>query len=139
MQFYYGAQNILRALDEAEFWKHQETEHAGLIPIVTPNLESLYVQTLEKFGLELHDMNSEAVKYIESVTRSQGVISRELRIQMYDFIKRCLEQSERFVEFMEEMLQKSDAVHSSKPSQDVINHMIRESRYFIGIAQLVLT
>ncbi|MCL2577913.1 MAG: DUF2935 domain-containing protein [Defluviitaleaceae bacterium] len=139
MQYYYGAQNILRALDEAEFWKHQEAEHAGLIPIVTPYLETQYVQKLEQFGIELSHMNSEAVKYIQSVTRSKGALSRGLKIQMLDFIKQCVEQSQNFIELMSEMLQNSHAVRSNPPSQTVINHMIRESQYFIGIDQLILS
>jgi len=139
MRYYYGEQNILRALDEAEFWKHQEAEHAGLIPLVTPNLENQYVQKLEQFGIELGLMNAEAVKYIESVTRSNGLVSRELKMQMLNVIKSCIEQSKRFVEFMGEMLQHSHAVHSNQPSQTVINHMIRESNYFIGIDQLILS
>ena len=139
MQFYYGEQNILRALDEAEFWKHQEAEHAGLIPVVTPDLEPQYVQRLEEFGVELGLMNAEAVKYIESVTRSKGMVSRELKMQMQNVIKRCVEQSMSFSDFMKEMLQNSHAVRSNKPSMTVIHHMIRESQYFIGIDQLILS
>ena len=138
MQFYYGEQNILRALDEAEFWKHQEVEHAGLIPAVTPNLEAQYVQRLEEFGIELKNMNAEAVKYIASITRSKGRVSREVKMQMLNLIKRCVEQSKNFVEFMNGMLKNSHAVKESQISQTVIHHMIRESQYFIGIDQLIL-
>jgi len=137
MQFYYGEQNILRALDEAEFWKHQESEHAGLIPVVTPNLESEYVKGLEEFGVELKNTNTEAVKYIASITRSKGMLSRELKIQMLNFIKRCIEQSKDFIEFMNNMQKNSQAVRSNQSSQMVIHHMIRESQYFIGIDQLI--
>ena len=139
MQFYYGSQNILRALDEAEFWKHQETEHTGLIPTVTPNLEPKYVHSLEQFGIELAHMQAEAVKYIESINRAKGMISRELRGQMLEMIRQCIVQSEKFIGLMEELLQNSQAVHVNQSSQGVIKHMIRESSYFVGIAQLVLT
>jgi hypothetical protein len=139
MQYYYGAQNILRALDEAEFWKHQEAEHAGLIPVVTPNLETQYTQKLERFGLELSHMNSEAVKYTQSVNRSKGAVSRRLKIQMLDFIKQCVTQSQQFNALMGEMLQNSQAVRASAPSQTVLHHMIRESQYFIGIDQLIIS
>jgi len=138
MQYYYGEQNILRALDEAEFWKHQEAEHAGLIPLVTPNLEVQYVQRLEQLGIDLHQMNAEATKYIASITRSQGMVSYELSAQMLNFVQRCVEQSTHFVEFMTALLRHSQAVHSNPSSQEVINHMIRESQYFIGIDQLIL-
>ena len=139
MQFYYGEQNILRALDEAQFWKHQEAEHADLIPVVTPNLEPEYVQKLEQFHTELGLMNAETVKYIESVNRSRGVLSRELKAQMLNLIHKCLEQSKSFVLLLSEMLQDSHAVQENPTSRTVINHMIRESNYFIGIDRLILS
>ena len=138
MRYYYGEQNILRALDEAEFWKHQEAEHAGLIPLVTPNLEPQYVQRLEQFSVELSQMNAETVKYIQSVIRSKGMVSQELKIQMLNVIRQCVEQSKSFIETLTELLQNSNAVRSNQASQTVIRHMIRESQYFIGIAQLIL-
>ena len=138
MQYYYGEKNVHRALDEAEFWKHQEKEHAGLIPAVTPGLEPQYVQKLEQFEIELGQANAEAVKYTTSSTRSKGAVPRELRAQMLDFIKQCVEQSQNFSAFMTELLQNSKAVHTNQASQTVIHHMIRESQYFIGINQLML-
>ena len=84
-------------------------------------------------------MLAEVVKYVESVTRSRGMISRELKIQMINLIKRCIEQSESFIELLEEMLNNSHAVQSDKISQTIIYHQIRESKYFIGIDQLILS
>ena len=139
MQFYYGAQNILRALDEAEFWKHQEAEHTDLIPIVTPNLEAPYVQSLKQLGEEMVKLNEEAVKYVESINRTEGTVSPELKAQMLELIMLCVDQSQKFVGLMEGMLDNSQAVRSNPPSVAVIHHMIRESQYFIGIAQLILT
>jgi len=138
MQYYYGEQNLLRALDEAEFWKHQEAEHAGLIPVVTPNLEPQYVQKLEWFGAELSQTNAEAAKYIESITRSKGSVNRDMKAQILALIKKSVAQSQSFTDLMADMLQKSQAVRASKPSQTVIPHMIRESQYFVGIDQLIL-
>ena len=138
MQFYYGEQNIWRALDEAEFWKQQETEHAGLVPLVTPGLEPQYVQRLEQFGIELSAAHAEAVKYTASFTRSKGMVSRNIKIQMYDFIECCIDQSLGFTDLLMELLQSSHAVRANQSAQVVIRHMIRESQYFIGIAQLVV-
>jgi len=138
MQFYYGAQNILRALDEAEFWKHQEAEHTDLIPIVTPNLEPANVHTLQQFGAEMTKLNEEAMKYVESVNRAAGDIGPELKAQMLDLITICVDQSKKFIEFLEGLLNTSTAVQANPPSVAVIHHMIRESMYFVGIAQLIL-
>ena len=138
MQFYYGEQNILRALDEAEFWKLQESEHAELIPLVTPNLEPEYVTRLHQYRIAFSDMQAEAIKYIASITRSKGMVTRELKMQMMQFIKACIEQSQDFVELIDSLLTSSHAVRNNPSSQEVIRHMIRESKYFVGIAQLIL-
>ena len=138
MQYYYGEQNLLRALDEAEFWKHQEAEHTAMIPVVTTNLEPMYISRLEQLGNEIGRMHGEVVKYIESVNRSRGTESRELRMQMTNIIKQCIDQSKSFCACLEEMLQNSHAVRSNQASQMVIHHQIRESQYFIGIDQLIL-
>jgi len=139
MRYYYGEKNILRALDEAEFWKHQEAEHTDLIPVVTPNLEMQYVQRLEALGLELRQTQSEAVKFIASATRSNGVVGQELKTQMLSFVKHCVEQSKNFVAIMNELLQYSQAVRSNATAPTLLHHMIRESQYFIGIDQLIIS
>jgi len=138
MQFYYGDQNILRALDEAEFWKMQESEHADLIPLVTPTLEPEYVTLLHQYRIAFSDTQAETISYIASITRSKGMVGRELKMQMLQFIKECIEQSQSFVEFIDSLLTNSHAVKGNPSSQEVIRHMIRESRYFVGIAQLIL-
>ena len=139
MQFYYGAQNILRALDEAEFWKRQEADHADLIPVVTPNLEAEYVQGLARFAAELNKLNEEAVRYVESANRAAGATGPELDAQILELITHCVEESQNFVDYMNEMLKNSRAVRANASSVAVIHHMIRESEYFIGIATLILS
>ena len=121
-----------------EFWKLQESEHAELIPLVTPNLEPKYVAKLRQFRIAFSDMQAEATKYITSITRSKGMVSRELKVQMIPFIKACMEQSQDFTQFIGSLLSGSHAVMNNPSSQEVIRHMIRESKYFIGIAQLIL-
>ena len=63
---------------------------------------------------------------------------RELRLQMLDFIRLCIEQSQDFTALMTKLLEDSQAVRENQTSQTVIHHMIRESQYFIGIDQLML-
>ena len=138
MQFYYGSQNLLRALDEAEFWKHQESEHAGLIPIVTPGLEEEYIHRLEHFSIGFTYIGTKIVRYLESVVRSGGTIGEDICQKIVELVNECVEQSKSFVEFLLELLKNSKAVHHSTASQVVVNHMMRESQYFIGIDQLIL-
>jgi len=138
MQYYYGEQNILRALDEAQFWKLQETEHAGLVVLITPGLEPDYVQKLKQFGIEFSHMHAETTKYIMSITRSKGMVNRELKMQMLSLVKQCVEQSQSFAEFLTALLENSHAVQTSPQSQEVIRHIVREAQYFVGIDQLIL-
>ena len=138
MQYYYQEQSVSRALDEAEFWKHQEIEHTSVIQLVTPNLEENYVEGLNLFEQMFSATHAELVKYIESVTRSGGRYSNTLNNEMLQVIKAAVRQSENFVEYLTEMLRESQAVQANSASQTVINHIIRESQYFIGIDQLIL-
>lgn len=138
MQFYYGEKNLLRALDEAEFWKHQEAEHTTVIQVATPNLEIIYVEKLKKFEKEFNITYGKLVRYIQSVIRSKGDIDRELKVQILDCIRYSICQSKHFIEFLEMMLGQSKAVQKNIIAQTVINHIVRESQYFIGIEQLIL-
>jgi hypothetical protein len=96
------------------------------------------VQHLHKFRIEFSNAQAEAIKYITSITRSKGMVSRDLKMQMISFIKECVGQSESFVDFLGVLLVSSNAVKANPPSQEVIRHMIRESKYFIGIEQLII-
>ncbi len=42
---------MLRVLDEAEFWKHQESEHTVVIREIVPGLENDHVEKLKKWQL----------------------------------------------------------------------------------------
>ncbi len=139
MQYYYGEKNLLRALDEADFWMHQQVEHTQVIQAVTPNLEPEYVTKLQQYGLEFGSNHAEVVKYIESATRSKGMVSNSIKMGMMEAIKQSINLSGMFVTFLQDMLQKSAVVKANQTSQTVIHHIIRESQYFIGIDQLILS
>ncbi len=137
MQYYYGDQNILRALDEAEFWKHQESEHTTVIQLVTPDLEAEYVQILNDFKRDFDRVYGQLVRFIESVIRSKGKVDEEMLCEIKKWLVYGIEQSQKFVNFLDHLLKQSEAVKGSVPSQTVINHIIRESQYFIGIEELI--
>ncbi len=138
MQYYYGERNLLRALDEAEFWKHQEIEHTTVIQKIVPNLEQKYMQELMQFQNELSKTHAELVKLIESAVRSKGAFSNAKKLDMVDVIKKSLVESQKFVEFMQELIEYSEAVKPNEFAKTVLHHQIRESQYFIGIDELIL-
>ncbi|TLS50050.1 DUF2935 domain-containing protein [Paenibacillus antri] len=138
MQFYYGNQMPLRILDEAEFWKHQEEEHTVVIRELVAGLEQPYVDALEQWENVLSATHQTVVRFIESVVRSGGVLSPALHQEVMKLVQGCLNQSLQFIEFCRHVKENSAPVQSNPTAVVVINHIIRESEYFVGIAQTLL-
>jgi len=116
MQFYYGQQMPLRVLDEAEFWKMQESEHTVVIREVLPNLENQYVEALKQWEQALKGTHQKVVSYVEY----------------------CLDESMKFIELCNQIKTHSSAAKNNPIAQTILDHIIRESEYFIGIARVIL-
>lgn len=138
MQFYYGQQMPLRILDEAEFWKHQEEEHTVVIRELVTGLEKEYVEALKKWEEVLSATHQQVVRYIESVIRSPSYIPNQLMNQVLQLVSFCLQQSLDFIELCRQIKTNSKVVSKNPTAKVVIDHIIRESEYFIGIAQALL-
>ena len=138
MRFLYGDKNLLRALDEIEFWKLQEVEHTVVIEQIVPNLEPHFLDQLYDFRNLLAQSESEAVRLIETYNRALGNIDQELTNLIIDFINYAIDESENFINFLNDIKENSQAVLTNTIAQVVINHIIRESQYFIGIAQTII-
>lgn len=139
MQFYYGHQMPLRILDEAEFWKHQEEEHTVVIRELVTGLEPEFVEALKKWEQALAETHQQVVRFIESVIRSGSQVSDQLYQQVMQLVAYCLQQSESFIQLCEQIKTHSAAVSSNHTAKVVLVHIIRESEYFIGIAQALLS
>jgi hypothetical protein len=138
MQFYYGQQMPLRILDEAEFWKHQEEEHTVVIRELVQDLEPEYQEELKKWEQALNETHQQVVRYIESVIRSGNTISPRLHTDVMQLVAFCLEQSLQFVKLCNIIKNQSRAIQKNPTAKVVMNHIIRESEYFVGIAQTLL-
>lgn len=138
MQFYYGQQMPLRILDEAEFWKHQEEEHTVVIRELVTNLEAPYVEALKKWEEVLSATHQQVVRYIESVIRAAYYIPEQLYQQVLQLASYCLQQSLDFIKLCRQIKTESAAVSKNPTAKVVLNHIIRESEYFVGIAQVLL-
>jgi hypothetical protein len=138
MQFYYGDQNLLRVLDEAEFWKRQEAEHTVVIREIVPGLEANYVNRLQVFERAFEQTEQKAVQLTETVIRSQAQLNPAITEHIMEFLHYALQESEQFTNFLRNLLTASDVVSNNMVAQVVINHIIRESEYFIGITQTIL-
>jgi hypothetical protein len=138
MQFYYGDKTFFRVLDEAEFWKLQETEHTVVIRTIAPDLEDEYVEQLQNWEKVLSQTQATAVRYVEAVIRSGSHISPQLERQIMQFINFCIRQSQDFVMFLNLISLESTAIRNNPIATTVVNHIRRESEYFIGIATIAM-
>ncbi|MDQ0216730.1 hypothetical protein J2S13_003214 [Oikeobacillus pervagus] len=138
MQFYYGQQMPLRILDEAEFWKHQEEEHTVVIRELVTGLEPEFVEALKEWEKALSETHQKIVRYIESIIRTGSYVPTQLYQQVLQLISFCLQQSLDFIKLCRQIKDESAAVSKNPTAKVVLNHIIRESEYFIGIAQTLL-
>lgn len=138
MQFYYGSQMPLRVLDEAEFWKMQESEHTVVMRELMPNLEKEYVDALKHWEEVLNTTHQHVKRFIESVIRSNNKVAPALYQQVLDLVSFCLQESVAFIQFCRQVKTDSEAAANNQTAKVVINHIIDESEYFIGIAQTIL-
>ncbi|PWU70353.1 MULTISPECIES: DUF2935 domain-containing protein [Gracilibacillus] len=138
MQYYYGNQMPLRVLDEAEFWKHQEEEHTVVIRELVKNLEQPYVDALKEWEKAFAQTHQQVVRYIETVNRSAGQVSDALYQDILKLTSFCLEQSQQFINFCRTLMEESKPISTNQTAKVVLNHIIVESEYFIGVAQTIL-
>ncbi|MGI6143176.1 MAG: DUF2935 domain-containing protein [bacterium] len=78
------------------------------------------------------------VRYIETLIRSRGCIPPHLEHQILQLVDFALRESQQFIILFNQILAESEAVRNNLTAQVVINHIRRESEYFIGIAQTIL-
>ncbi|OEH94057.1 DUF2935 domain-containing protein [Bacillus solimangrovi] len=138
MQFYYGHQMPLRILDEAEFWKQQEVEHTVVIRELIPVLEEKYVNALLKWEEALSKTHQKVIRYIETVNRSAYYIPQQLLQSVLQLTHYCLQQSLDFIKLCQQIKTESAAVSKNSTAKVVLDHIIRESEYFVGISQALL-
>jgi hypothetical protein len=138
MQFNYDEKMPLRILDEGQFWKRQETEHTEVIRALVTNLEPQYVQALEVWEQAFSQTEGLFTRYIEAVIRSGHQISPELHGQIMQLVCFAAEQSQQFVLFLNYLLANSQPIKTNQTAVVVVNHIRRESEYFIGIAESLL-
>nr|WP_312576034.1 DUF2935 domain-containing protein [Sedimentibacter sp.] len=138
MRFNYGEMNILRALEESEFWKNQESEHTQVIQEIVPDLEEDYVEKLIEYKGVFDSSIATIVQYIENVINLEESIPPALSEEIMQIIKISIMQSQVFVDFLNELLKDSAAVGNNPIASIVVNHIRRESDYYMGVVKSFL-
>lgn len=137
MHFQYGEFMPQRLLDEAMFWKHQEQEHTVVIRELVPELEKKFEEELKEWEMAFTRTHGQIVQLTKTVVRSGEIVPPAVVDQVMHLINFCLEQSKRFIQQLFEILKLSQAIQEVPTALTVIKHIIRESEYFIGIAQTI--
>ena len=138
MQFYYGDKMPLRILDEGEFWKLQEAEHTQVIRALVPDLEPRFVRELEEWEQALSRTQATFVQYIETWIRMGQVTTPQFYGQVLQLVQFALQQSLDFIGLVNRLAAESEPIRSNPTAVTVLNHIRRESEYFIGIANALL-
>ncbi len=138
MQFYYGDKMPLRILDEGEFWKRQEAEHTGVIQALLPNLEPIFVKALKSWEQVLSRTEATFVQYIETLVRAGQHPGPHFYNQVLQLVQVAALQSKQFISLLNQLASESRALQQNQTAIIVLNHIRRESEYFIGITQALL-
>lgn len=128
----------LRILDEAEFWKQQEAEHTVVIRELVPDLEPQFKEALQKWEQAFSQTHALVVSYVETLIRTGGALNPAFYQKVLGLIQFCLQQSQQFVLFLNQLAEQSKPVKNNPIAIVVLNHIRRESEYFIGISQTIL-
>ena len=129
MRFFYGEKNILRALEEAEFWKHQESEHTDVIMEVVPDLEDEYVERLEEYKEIFNSTRARMVQYMEAAVNCHNTLSPEMQQNIINIINLAIRQSQVFIDFLSMLLRDSQAVLNN-PTAIVINNICQRIQFW---------
>jgi|GEM_PF-141367 len=138
MRFNYGEMNSLRALEEAEFWKHQEGEHTQVIQEVVMDLEDEYVDKLIEYKGIFDATEARLIQYIETIINLKNSITPEMEQEIMQMINLTIMQSQVFIDFLGKLIKESTAVSNNPIANVVIHHIRRESEYYIGIVKAFL-
>lgn len=139
MLYVYGSLMPLRILEEVRFWKMQEKEHTEVIRALIPNLEERYVHMLNEWEKVFAHTEAAAVQWIEALIRSPVPASPYVYKQVQNLVHTSTIQSQRWVQQLFTMQEHSAAVKANPLAPVVIQHIIRESEYFLGILQTIIS
>jgi Fe-Mn family superoxide dismutase len=137
--FAYGALMPLRILEEIRFWKQQEKEHTIVLREFVKYLEECYVLALIQWEQVFAQAEQASQQWIEAAIRSKCTLNQSQYSHINYLLTNSLQQSQQFTAFLNDMLAQSKAVQNQTKAGVVIQHIIRESDYFIGIVYAMLT
>lgn len=132
MLLIYGDLMPVRLLEEIQFWKNQELEHAHMISQLVPDLEPAYVQVLSEWEQVFQKTEETARGWLNSISKKRQLPEQPMIEQIELLLKASVYQSEQFVQQLEYMRQYSKVVQDNQPASLVVSHIVRESYVFVS-------
>lgn len=133
MLLIYGDLMPVRLLEEIQFWKNQELEHANMISQLIPDLEPEYAQVLSEWEQVFQKTEETARGWLTSVSKNRQLPEPNMIEQIELLLKASVYQSEQFVQQLEYMRQYSKAVQDTSAASIMISHIARESYVFVSL------
>ncbi|WP_248929750.1 Fe-Mn family superoxide dismutase [Paenibacillus hamazuiensis] len=133
----YGTLMPLRVLEEIRFWKMQEKEHTLVIRQIAPGLEPEYVRLMEQWEQVFAQAEMAATRWIEAVIRMQAPLDPAMLARIQALLASAAEQSNAFIGQLISLMQLSKALRENAFAGTVVQHIIRESEYFLGVLQAI--
>jgi hypothetical protein len=96
------------------------------------------VQALNAWEQELSRMQAVFVQYIETVVRSGSYLPPQFYTQVMQLVQSATQQSQQFIALLNQLGTESEALKNNRTAIVVLNHIRRESEYFIGISNALL-
>lgn len=131
----YGALMPVRLLEEIRFWKQQEKEHTSVITAIIPNLEQPFVNLMREWENVFDKTEQAAQGYLDAALQAPTQISPQFKAQINDLLRVSCEQSNRFIAHLRHIERTSQAVKQVPLAPTVLEHIIRESEYFLNVLQ----
>ncbi|MBW7474895.1 DUF2935 domain-containing protein [Paenibacillus oenotherae] len=138
MLLVYGPYMPLRVLEEICFWKMQEMEHTVVIRQIVPNLEQPYVELLKAWEPLFARTEKITQRLLQTALICPTDLSPAIAKQTDTLLQVSALQSRTFVAQLTQLLTISAAVAASPIAVTVINHIIRESDYFLCVLATLL-
>ncbi|WP_127534592.1 Fe-Mn family superoxide dismutase [Paenibacillus kobensis] len=136
MLFVYGAQTPIRLLEEIRDWKRQEIEHAAVIRRLSPTLEPEFVWVLTEWEHPLRAAERVADRCLnEALARTPEEASEPelLNARADVLLQASAYQSQRFVEHLLQMLERSPSLAANPAAKSFVLHAVRESNGFLSM------
>jgi hypothetical protein len=113
--------------------------NTSVIRALVKDLEPPFVTALQEWEQALSQTQATFVRYIEFVGRSGNQVNPDFYSQILELVQFAVDESNRFVQLLNQLGTESESLKKNPTAIAVLNHIRRESEYFIGIAQAYLS